>query len=471
MSTNANLPSSFVIRCGSCGESVRITLTNDEIVCPHCGSRLMIPDEPDELKDEPLLAVRPVSQDAETVPIDPRTDVDDFDDQGEDPPQTSPLTADDVAADDNDDGETDFSLDQTMNDDKQTDEDGAKPGDADTVAEAFDWPDTETPDLGNPDTTETVTIPSGAPLVDEDAETAEFVIPAIDTSADDSPATRSPSKPSRSRKKKPEKSAEDGETVSRQKFLLVLIYASAASALCLVLLYLQLTARTHQLESLPDTVVPSVDQDGNVTRVRIPPSSELPPGHTLELGESQRFGDLRVTPLRVSRGPLQFTHYSNGTTRTEDDLSTLKLSVKFENVGDEAFVPLDADLLFYRAVETGGSEGIFQWANNFVREAGAESGWEDVSFLYDHVTTGEWDLQDQKLGTKLEPGESIETYIPMNPEAASDVNGPLFWRIHLRKGIADNGWGITTLIEIPFDPAKATPESQSKSKESQGPDA
>ena len=89
--------------------------------------------------------------------------------------------------------------------------------------------------------------------------------------------------------------------------LALLIVGSYASLLTIYAVYLTLFGRKHQLESLPD--LKTVQQQGG--RATVPrPENDLPPGHQLKLGQSQRFGDIRVTPLRVTRGPITFQHYT-----------------------------------------------------------------------------------------------------------------------------------------------------------------
>lgn len=102
------------------------------------------------------------------------------------------------------------------------------------------------------------------------------------------------------------------------------------TAVCLGLLYFVATSRARQLESLPDVVPPQ--KNGEISRVLVPPDAALPPGHVLALGESRRFGDLLVTPLKVTREPLAFAHY-RGEGKREPAGEVLKLWLKFENVG------------------------------------------------------------------------------------------------------------------------------------------
>jgi len=228
---------------------------------------------------------------------------------------------------------------------------------------------------------------------------------------------------------------------SRGALLALMIYASAITAVCLGLAYFLLTSRQHQLESLPDVVAPR-NEDGTITRVIVPPDAELPAKHVLSLGETQRFGDLLVTPLRIAREPLEFVHF-HGTETREPAGNVLKLWLRFENVSedDKTFTPLDENLLFYR---TFGKTGDLK-ANNFAATDDRSAG--SLVPVFDQPIGSDWDLAGQNLGTQLAPGESVEMYVPteVDPPVA---NGPVTWRIHLRKGIASNGWGVTTLIEV-----------------------
>lgn len=41
------------------------------------------------------------------------------------------------------------------------------------------------------------------------------------------------------------------------------------------------------------------------------------------------------------------------------------------------------------------------------------------------------------------------TYVPTATDPPK-LTGPLSWRVQVRKGIAENGWGVTTLVEVAF---------------------
>src|SRR5262249_47365899 len=120
-------------------------------------------------------------------------------------------------------------------------------------------------------------------------------------------------------------------------FKLVLSYASAVTLACLYLLYL-LFQRSPTLD-LPD-LAPK-QQPGNrvTTLLYVPPESTLPPAHRLRLGESRQFGSVRVTPVRVTRGPLHFTFFDPQANESHaPSRPVLKLHLRFENVSaDQQF--------------------------------------------------------------------------------------------------------------------------------------
>ncbi len=222
-------------------------------------------------------------------------------------------------------------------------------------------------------------------------------------------------------------------------------YALVVTALCVMLLSMLAKAReASQLESLPDLKpIPP----GKVAIYKI--NTELPAGHTLKLGEHQRYGNLRLEPLKVTRSPLRFQHFSKDGSNEDYDSNSpvLKLWVKFTNESqDQAFVPLDSDLLFRRHVDAQDTV----WANNFLVHKVDKPRSYPLVFVYDQQESSSWDMSGQQLGKSLEPGESLETYIPTTEEGIDRLKGDLLWRVQLRKGHSPGGYGVTTLVEVAF---------------------
>jgi hypothetical protein len=237
-----------------------------------------------------------------------------------------------------------------------------------------------------------------------------------------------------------------GVPAAPQRSLAVVLLFSYASAVTLALIYLLLTRggsgpQRHQLEDLRDPV----DEEGTVRIIQR--GVDLPLGHTLRLRESRRFGNILVEPLRVTRGPIEFEHFSGNPRKTHPPTPpVLKLWLRLTNVStDQEIAPLDGLLLYKRALNREGQVV----ANAFVcRAEDVRDG--EVVFTYPASPNSEWDMRGQHLGRVLKPGESLETFIPSDTEGLDRLQGELVWRFQLRKGYAPTGRGVTTLIQVTF---------------------
>lgn len=239
-------------------------------------------------------------------------------------------------------------------------------------------------------------------------------------------------------------------SISKTMFLLLLSYASAMT-LGFVILYMKANAPSSGdgLESLPDLEPPKVK--GKAVRfLLLPEKAVMPDGHELEIGDSQRFGNIKVTALKVTRGPVRFVHFSGK--RDEAKLPTfpvLKLWLKFENVSkDQEIAPLDPRLLFSRD-----GKDRFTWrGNQFVYMASEKAKKDAVRVLaYDHAFQSQWDLENLPLRKSLKPSESREYYVPTGENDVEKLTGDLVWRVHIRKGFSKYGNGVTTVFEVRFN--------------------
>jgi hypothetical protein len=248
------------------------------------------------------------------------------------------------------------------------------------------------------------------------------------------------------------------EVVSAKTFRFVLNYAGMVTLALLYLLYTLSRQKAHWLESLPD-IKPAITPQG-VTLKLANPEHDVAPGHRLQLGETRRFGDVVLTPMRVTKGGIAFQHFQDPK-RTRDPVGpVLKLWLRIENASRSlAFVPLDRELLLLRAYDD--RKGTAR-ANNFlVTQAGRKSGGE-VFLLYDLPPTSEFMIVGQTTDTPLEPGEAIETFIPSDEDAPRELTGPLVWRCQFRKGHnLRTGNGVTTLVDVEFDSSEVTAEAGS----------
>lgn len=243
----------------------------------------------------------------------------------------------------------------------------------------------------------------------------------------------------------------ENESTDRQRmlFMLLVIVGSYASAVSIVLAYMLIFGGKHELESLPDLVPPKKPRSDEIGWRHNPPRNNVAPGHVLHLGQSRRFGSVKVTPVKVTRGPIKFEHFSgqSGGGR-EPSPPVLKLWVKFENVSsDQTFAPLDAYLLFTRESV---NLGQLIHANSFVAvEADRKQG-KLASFIFDMPIHSEFNMVGQKLDREIGPGESVQTFIPSEAEGAT-LHGDLVFRFQFRKGYNPKSFrGVTTLVDVRF---------------------
>jgi hypothetical protein len=209
------------------------------------------------------------------------------------------------------------------------------------------------------------------------------------------------------------------------------------------LVYRWLDPPPHPLESLPDIV--------KLDDLRIvPPDAELPPGHELAIGDEQRFGNLRVKVLRVTREPVlqEERDLLGAVTRTyPSDGPVLHLWLEFENVsGGQRFAPLDRVLLLSSGrTRTSGDE---ERSNQFVCRLDERHPGGDLVPPY---WIGGSHYANQPFGEPLGPGETETLYVPSSEEGVEDLEGELVWRVQFRKGFGErSNKCLTTLVDVRF---------------------
>ncbi len=395
----------FELQCGNCQGRLLAEQPGAIVSCPHCGTHLQVPGPAVAASSEPAPnAVTSLVTSSLEVADEPEPAVDSA------PP---PLV----------------SVDQTMALEEAPSTIVATPG----LTPLAELPSQFTPRPSLPEpiaasqVTSVFTPPSSATAATVSPFSAEMSAP---TSLNIVPSTPTPT-----------------PTVPKSWFTLLMGYASAVTMALLFLLYLLSRARQHSLESLPD-IVPQV-RAGEVELRIASPSYNVAPGHVLKLGDSERFGSLKVTPLRVTQGPLKFEHVLNNAAQREPSQPVLKLWLKFENVSYyQTFAPLDPLLLFRREYQQSGNSAL---TNQFLCQRSERKRGGDLRYLYELSTTSEFRLAGQNIDQKLAPGESLETFIP-SEERIDDLNGDLIWRVQFRKGYhSSTRHGVTTLIDVPFN--------------------
>lgn len=242
--------------------------------------------------------------------------------------------------------------------------------------------------------------------------------------------------------------------VSRFTYLMTLSYASLVTLLAAYLLFLMW--RGHALESLPDLSPPPSGTVG------IPlPQTNVAPGHTLPLGESRVFGYVKVTPLRVTRGPVEFeSHGPVGLENSRPTGPVLKLWLRFENISPtDDVVPLDRQLVFFRRP---GKRSLSRYMTfNFLCPRDKKkNATPPLVYMFDHSSNSSLELKGQNLERNLAPGQTLEAYLPTTEDGWNDFTGELLWRVHFRKGHNQKSRaGITTLIDVVFDNSAIVAES------------
>lgn len=245
----------------------------------------------------------------------------------------------------------------------------------------------------------------------------------------------------------------DHVTISKSVLLILFSYASAITIGFLYLLYIGSTRPgSYGLESLPDPVPPKRKTSGVYQE-----TAPMPDGHDLKIGDRQRFGNIEVTVLKVTRGPIQFRHFSDAGKARLPSAPVLKLWLRFKNVSeDQEIAPLDDHLLFHRI----GRDRLTYHSNQFVVRAEQKNNPDAKRVIaYDHIIGSGWDLADLPLDKPLQPGESRDYYVPTCENDLEALTGELLWRVHIRKGYSARGNGVTTLFEVRFNSDAVTDET------------
>ncbi len=245
----------------------------------------------------------------------------------------------------------------------------------------------------------------------------------------------------------------DQVTVSKAMFVVLISYASAMTLGFGWLLYQMKTGGAGGgLEALPDPV------PAKKTGFQwYPPRTVMTAGHNLEIGDSQRFGNIKVTVLKVTRGPIKFQHFANANQSRRPTFPVLKLWLRFENVSeDQVIAPLDDQLLFRRS----GNNYTEYKSSQFVCRSDEKNKTKPkIVIAYDHIVGSGWDLANLPLEKPLAPRESREYYVPTCEQGLDDLVGNLVWRVHIRKGYSSKGNGVTTLFEVHFNSKEIGDES------------
>lgn len=434
---------SFEVTCGQCSGRLTVEQAGVVVACPHCGAHLNIADP--NAAEAPAPSPQPVADAPAPAPVSAPAPV-------EQAAVTAPAEAP---------AESAFpGFDPGPQAEAAPDFSGGIPG-FDPTAPLPAAEPVATEPTPEPETPQISATPEVAPQPAEltPAPASSELAPAP---ADPAPAGAGAFSPAPATS-----AAKPKNAVSKKVFLVVASYASAMTIAALWLLMKVLNPTANTLENLPD-LEPMRDSGGQIGLRLVPEEAPMPLGHELSLGDEQQFGHLKVTALRVTRGPLEFSHYDPGVTATRDPIpGVLKLWLKFENMSrDQSIAPLRS-LVFRRDSTDIDNER----ANNFVCRLSEKKKDGEMLLVYDHVISGDWDIRDMNVDEEIPPGGSLETFIPTTPDGVDALFGgdeSLVWRVHFRKGYSPKNYGVTTVFEVTFaeeDVAFDKPASDEKASE------
>jgi hypothetical protein len=452
----------FEVACSQCEGRLMVEEAGVIVACPHCGAHLNI-----EAPSEP--GVSEQSEDVDPVVEDPGTESE-ADTDGQFDVATSGSEPADLVGEIEAEPAATLASSPSVTPDIPLPTEAAEPDNPTAESQGEQMPIFGEPpaDLTTDDAHVNAAqiIPTVSDAVHSAPETSAETSTSQQPSEDTSPPPSTPEVPPSTAPMPLEggsvSSVSAGRGVSRQTFTLVRNYAIAMTLAVVFLIYKLLNPNMSNLESLPD-LKPLKNKDGTIGYSRVPEAAEMPPGHLLSLGETQRFGNLNVTPVRVTKEPIEFVHHlgDTGVNREPGD-DVVKLWFEFENLSsDQHIAPLDG-LVFKR--DERDWENIR--SNNFVCRQSQKNEDGKLVFVYELNEKDIWVLRNQNAELEIAPGEKIETFIPTSEEGVADLlnsDEPLVWRVHFRKGYSPKNYGLTTVIEVAFDSsdigtASSTPE-------------
>ncbi len=250
--------------------------------------------------------------------------------------------------------------------------------------------------------------------------------------------------------------AKQPATVSRGLFFMVVNYASIMT---LIAGYLFMsgsggggggTAPESPSERLPDVEPIKDPKSGKVLYKPLTATSLLAKHQTLEIGETKRFGNIEVTPTKVSVGRVEFTNLQGGSNGfISQPCDVMKLHLTFKNVSkDQSIAPLRS--LAFRQIMN--REKVMT-SNVFVCPHD-KRGRPILAYQLDELTER---VKGLEIDRELKPGESCDLFIPtasIGYQQMLERNKDFVWRVQFRKGYGPRNFGVTTLIEVKFSKDK-----------------
>ncbi len=229
--------------------------------------------------------------------------------------------------------------------------------------------------------------------------------------------------------------------------MLLLTWASIAT---LAALWLWLT-RPPNPTGLEDLV-----DDGKL-QGNISPVAPVAASQTIPLGQTRRIGWLEITPLGIEfrKQPVR----SAG--RVEWEPKTLALRLRIANLGPRPLHPTDP------AYQTLANKGAGRKGRGITDQKTGKLLFENgFTYSFIHPAAAPADIRarvlplnallpetEQVAGQEhplLAPKEAREVFVASEDNPLGRVDGPMLWRVKLRKALTVAGKGAATVIAVPF---------------------
>ena len=219
---------------------------------------------------------------------------------------------------------------------------------------------------------------------------------------------------------------EDDEESAPRTSLLVILLASYASAVTIGLVWVLLSGRkVQESPSLADDSAVSSPRDPGVRADRSRTLSgpvAIPETHRVTLGKTIRVGDLEITPLALTEGPVELERTLTERVLKKEGDHALTLAIRFRNVSQSSlFAPLDEAFIRQR---------LRTEPESFVESMSGVP----IIANYPLAVESEWSIVGQVF-RELRPQETFESLIVSEADVLTKVEPEMIWRIRLRTGI------------------------------------
>ena len=172
------------------------------------------------------------------------------------------------------------------------------------------------------------------------------------------------------------------------------------------------------------------------------------------------FGDVVLTPVKVTREPLMFEQFQTkapATTLTTDPV--LKLWLRSENrSGSYAFPPFDSGLMSHRTPRFSADDSTIVNSMLNISSPATSSPVRVLNFL--QTMDNAFVIVGQQSGKVIIPEETLETFIACSEDIqyiTPTAETGYTWRVQFRKGVHESsGHGVTTLVDVLFSEADIT---------------